>query len=98
MEFLQNLDVGTLALIAVGLLGLCVVGFLLFFGLQLIGSSLAVFSGLFDLFGGILGGGPVAWCGCLVLLLLCGGCAAVVWVITTCNSNPAAMNFCSLLR
>lgn len=98
MEFLQNIDLGTLLIIAVGLIGLCVVGLLLLFGLQLIGSSLAVVSGIFDLIGGILGGGPVAWCGCLALLFLCGGCALVVWVVTTCNSNPAAMNFCSLLR
>ncbi|MBL8164600.1 MAG: hypothetical protein JNJ61_21600 [Anaerolineae bacterium] len=98
MEFLQNVDVGTLLIIAVGLIGLCVVGLLLMFGLQVIGSSLAAISGIFDLIGGVLGGGPAAWCGCLVLLLMCGGCAAVVWIVTTCNSNPTAMNFCTLLR
>lgn len=96
MEFLQNVDTGTLLLLAIGCVLLCVFGLLIVFGLQLIGTTLSTFLGIFEFFGGIIGGGPAAWCGCLVFLFICGGIAAIVWVVTSCNANPYSMNFCQL--
>jgi hypothetical protein len=96
-QFLQNIDIGTVLLLAVGCIGLFVVVLLLFFGLQVLGTTLSVFSGVLHLFEGVINGGPGVWCGCLVLLFICGGCAGLALVVTTCQSNPSAINFCLLL-
>lgn len=96
MDFLQNIDIGTLLLLGAGLALLCVVGLVLFFGLQIIGSVFGVIFGFVQLFTGIITGGPVAWCGCLVLILACILCVGTVLLYSTCSGNPSAMNFCSL--
>lgn len=96
-QFLQNADPGTLILIAVGCVLLCGVGVALFFGLQILGTVLNLFTGVFHLFETVISGGPGVWCGCLVVLLLCGGCAGLVFLVTTCQSNPNSINFCLLL-
>ncbi len=90
---LPNMDVGALLLISIVLVFLCVVGLLLFFGFQLIGSTLVNVVGLVVT---VVGGGPQMWCGCLVLLLACGACAGLVLLYSTCSANPSAMNFCLL--
>jgi hypothetical protein len=97
MPLLQNVDIGTLLLITVGCVLLCVVGLVLMFGLQLIGTTLHTFVGLFQVFESVLSGGPVAWCGCLVLLFICAVIVGGALVIVTCNSDPNAMNFCTLI-
>jgi hypothetical protein len=93
----QSLDLGTLLLISVGCVLLCVVGLLLMFGLQILGTGLSTIMGIFELFNGIISGGPVAWCGCLVVLFLCIGVIGTIFLYTSCQANPAAMNFCQLL-
>jgi hypothetical protein len=97
MAFLQNVDIGTLLFISIGCVLLCVFGLVLFFGLQLLGTTLHTFVGLAELFGGIVNGGPVAWCGCALLLFICAGVVGTVVVVVSCNTNPSAMNFCLLL-
>ena len=93
-NLLQNVDLGTLLVLVVGAVLLCVVGVILFFGLQIISSTLGLVVNFFDLFAGIIGGGPVSWCGCLLVLMICGGCAGIVLLAVTCSSNPTSMNFC----
>lgn len=93
----QNIDLGGLLVIAVALVCLCLVGLLLMFGLQFLGSIFGVVFGLVDIVGSLIGGGPVSWCGCLVLVFVCVLCAGGALLITNCNANPGAMNFCLLL-
>lgn len=93
-NFLQNIDLSTLLVLTVGGVLLCVVGVVLFFGIQIISSTLGLVINFFDLFGDILGGGPLSWCGCLLGLLICAGCAGVGLLAVTCSSNPGSMNFC----
>jgi len=90
---LQNIDLGTLLFLSIGAVFLCVIGLLLFFGFQILGTTLNAF---FGLFGTLVTGGPAVWCGCLVLLAICVFIAGGAIVITTCNSNPSSMNFCLL--
>ena len=96
MTFLQNVDIGTLLFISIGCVLLCVVGLLLFFGLQLLGTTLHTFVGLAQLFSGIVNGGPVAWCGCAFVLFMCVIVVSVAVVAVTCKTNPSTMNFCLL--
>lgn len=93
MQLLQTTDAGTLLLIGIVLVALCLVIPLLLFGLRIIGSSLFNVVGLVIT---ILSGGPRVWCGCLVLLLACALCAGVALLYSTCNANPSSMNFCLL--
>ena len=90
---LQNIDIGTLLFLSIGAVFLCVIGLLLFFGLQLLGTTA---NALFGFFATLVTGGPVVWCGCLVVLFICVFIAGGAILITTCNSNPSAMNFCLL--
>jgi hypothetical protein len=93
MDILQGADLGTLLIASVILVGLCVAGLLLMFGLQLLGTL----AGLLEVFTGFFTGGPIAGCGCVVLLVICVGVAAIAWLVTTCSANPNAMNFCLLV-
>jgi hypothetical protein len=97
--FLQNIDTGTAVLLAVGCVLLCGVGFLLVFGLQIIGTLLGTLTGFIEVFIHILAGGPVAWCGCGLLVMACGLCAVVTLMIANaipnCETNP--IMFCRLL-
>jgi hypothetical protein len=92
---LPNIDLGTLLFLSIGAVFLCVIGLLLFFGIQVLGTSLNAVLGLF---GTLVTGGPVVWCGCLVLLGICVVLAGGVIVITTCTANPSSMNFCLIAR
>jgi hypothetical protein len=93
MPLLQTTDAGTLLLIGVVLVALCLIIPLLLFGLRIVGASLFNIIGLFMT---ILGGGPRIWCGCLVLLLACALCAGGLLLYSTCSANPSSMNFCLL--
>jgi hypothetical protein len=99
VDFLQNMDSGTIFWIVVGLSLCCGVLILVSFGLQIIGNVVGLFSGITDFFFGILGGGPQSWCGCLVLVGGCGMCGVLVWAmygfLQTCGT-PNAVNFCRL--
>lgn len=97
MEFLQQIEPGTLLLIVVGC---CVGGVVLAILLPIISAVVGLVIDLTGVFVDILGGGPSSWCGCLVGLVLCAGCALtaafVVSVLNTCGT-PQAVNFCTLL-
>ena len=97
---LQNVDLGTILLVVVGCVLLCGVGIILFFGMQFLGTALSAVTTLAQVFTHILSGGPVSWCGCLLLLISCVACAGiaifVASVLPQC-SGANAMNFCRLL-
>jgi hypothetical protein len=90
---------GDLALLALGCACLCGVGFLLVTGLQVVSGFLGIFSSVIEVFFEVLSGGPVAWCGCLVLLGVCGGGTILVVILvqglSSCGT-PQAINFCAL--
>lgn len=100
MDFLANIDPGTWLLLGGACALICAVLFVLGLFFQVIGSIVDVFSGLFGLVFGVLGGGPVSWCGCLVALFGCGLCGGLTLLMTnilqTCGT-PQAVNFCRLL-
>lgn len=96
MEFLQNIDGGTLALLAIGLCALCLVLPILLSGLSIIGSIIGVIADLIGTVIGLIGSGPQGWCGCLVVL---GGCGFLLLVVaflgaglSGCDANPT--NLC----
>lgn len=98
MNLLQNVNLGTPVLLAVGCAVLCVIGLLLFFGLQILGTTLHTVTGLVQLVTGILNGGPVAWCGCLAVLFVCAGVVGGALLFASCKANPTSMNFCLFFR
>ena len=97
MEVAQGINLGGLIIV---LTGLCLFGLVLLFILQFVGGALEILSNLFELVFGVLGGGPLSWCGCLFVLL--GGCVCVLLVglaataMSSCGT-PTAVNFCNLL-
>lgn len=92
MPTASGIDINTLLVLALGCGVLCVVGLVVVFGFQVLSS----FFGLVELFTGVISGGPASWCGCLILIGICGALAAGAAVIVVCNNNPNAMNFCLL--
>jgi hypothetical protein len=95
MDFLQNLDPGTVLLLVCGL---CIVGIILLFVFQFVGGFVDVLGNVVDLFTGILSAGPLESCGCFLLIGGCGVCALVVVLaasaLNACGTNPT--NFCAL--
>jgi hypothetical protein len=79
--------------------GLCVGGVILAFVLNLLGTIFGALGSVLAFGTDIITGGPVTWCGCLVvivLLLLCGGgLLLLASVLSTCGT-PDAVNLCSL--
>jgi hypothetical protein len=97
MDWLQHIDLSIVALV---LCGLCLGGGALVILLNLIGGVFGFVFNIFELFGHILSGGPFSWCGCLLVLFGCGGCACIVAftvsIFSTCGT-PDAVRFCTLL-
>ena len=96
MEILQNIDPGLLPYIAVGCALLCVVILVIGFLLQAVGSIFEVIFGFAEVVIDLLQGGPIAWLGCLLLILGGLGVAGAVFLLlnapTSCAANPT--NFC----
>ena len=97
MDFLQGIDPGFAAFVALGCALLCVVGLVLLFVLQVATGLFEIIFGIIGAIGGILGSGP---CGCLVVIFGCGVCGLITiglaTIIPQCNT-PDAVNFCRLL-
>lgn len=85
----------TLIFIGVGLVLLCFVGLALFVVLQFFGNILGSVAGFFGLFFDVIQGGPLAWCGCLLLVGACAICAGIIYLGSICGT-PNAVNFCAL--
>jgi hypothetical protein len=79
--------------------GLCIVGVVIFFLLNVLGGALQIVGSIVGLVAGIIQGGPLAWCGCLLIMgLVCGGFFLVTTlanVLSSCGT-PQAINLCRL--
>ncbi len=98
MDLLQGVNLGSPVLLAVGCAVLCVVGLLLFFGLQILGTGIHTVMGIVQIVGGIVNGGPIAWCGCLAVVFVCAGVVGGALLFASCKANPSSMNFCLFFR
>ncbi len=96
MEIIQGIPLDSPIVIGLICSVLCVVGVVFFFVFQFLGNVFDVVFGLFDLVINVLQGGPLAWCGCLLVILLLGACGAIALTLTTCGT-PNQVNFCRLL-
>lgn len=90
MDFLQNIDPAHLPYIAVGCALLCIVVFVIGFLLQAVSSVIGVLFGLFEVLLDLLQGGPVAWCGCLLLLSGALAFAGAVFLLLNAPESCAA--------
>ncbi len=75
----------------------CVAGLGLALILPLASAVLTIVGGLLDFVMDLVAGGPTTWCGCLLALVVIGGCcgiaALISYVLSTCGT-PQAVNFC----
>ncbi len=96
MEALQNIDPAHLPIIGVGCAALCIVAFVIAFALQAVSSIFEVIFGLVELLIELLQGGPVAWCGCILLiagaLAFAGAIILVAHAPESCAAHPT--RFC----
>lgn len=76
----------------------CVAGLIFIFVLPALSSLLAVFGAVLEFVIDVIAGGPVAWCACLVVLILLGGCCGAAglfgYAFSTCGT-PEAVQLCS---
>jgi hypothetical protein len=71
----------------------------LLFSLQIFTTIIGAFSGIFGVLGTVLNGGPLAWCGCILLFVVCGAVAFVgIWLVSILSScgTANAVNICQL--
>ncbi len=96
MEILPSIDPTHLPYLAVGCALLCLAALVIGFLLQALSGIFDVLFGLIEIVVDMLQGGPVAWCGCLVLLVgLAAAAGAVLLVLNApgaCAEHPT--NFC----
>jgi hypothetical protein len=95
----MKIDLNTL----VSLFG-CALTCLLFSGvlgtiLHFLGIGLSLITTLLNFVFGIVNGGPVVWCGCFLLITVCGGCSlltlAIALALPDCGTSHA-LNICRL--
>lgn len=99
MNFLNNLDPNLVPYIGVCCALLCVVIFVVGFAMQVLGGFFDIFTQGLGLIFDILGGGPIAWCGCLLGIFGLIACAGFVMIILNAGSSCAVdyTNFCQWL-
>ena len=99
MNILRQIDLGTV----VSLIG-CALSCLTFAGilgtiLHFLGTGLSIITAILNLGFGVISGGPVVWCGCLLVMMVCGGCAFMTLALSTILPNCGtvqAVNLCRL--
>ena len=96
MDLLRNIDPSLVPYLVVACGLLCGIIFIVGFIMQVVGGFFDVILGFFEVFLEILQGGPIAWCGCLFLVLGCIGCSGFVFLLlnarSSCEVYPT--NFC----
>lgn len=97
MEWLQSIDPSLLPYLAAGCALLCVVIVVVGFIMQAVGGFFDVLFGFAEVIIDILEGGPMAWCGCALLLFGCIACALITLLFLTAPDNCAAYptQFCA---
>ncbi len=96
MELLQNIDPSLLPYIGVACALLCLILIVIGFVLQAVSGFFDVIVGLMEIVVEILQGGPVAWCGCVLLVAGLLGCSGLVFLYLNAPASCAehATNFC----
>ena len=96
MELLQNIDPAHLPWIAVACALLCVALVVIGFLLQAISSIVDVIAGVIEVAVEVAQGGPVAWCGCALLIIGLIACAGFAFLYLnapeSCAEHPT--RFC----
>jgi len=99
MDFLADLDFGVLVLVCGCCIALVFFGGIISFALGVVGAAFDIIGSVVGIILDILGGGPVAWCGCLVAIVILLGCGGVMLALanalSTCGT-PEAVNFCRI--
>jgi hypothetical protein len=97
MEFLQNQN--GLVLLAGCCVALFVFGGIIGFILQIFGFGFGIIINFVNVVLGVITGGPLAWCGCILVIFGCAGCGvvtlAVAQVLPRCGTAQA-VNLCKL--
>ncbi len=97
MDLFQNISPDSAFTLALVCALLCGAVILLVMGLQIISGVLDIIGGILGLGLDILGGGPLSWCGCLLLfvgLFACGGLVMLLaQALSTCGTAQA-VNLC----
>ena len=99
MDLLANINPAHYPLIAAGCGLLCIVLFVVAFLLQALSGIVEVVGSLLEMAVDLAQGGPVAWCGCLLLILALAGCAGLAFLLLNAPASCAAYptNFCQWL-
>ena len=96
MDVLQSIDAAQLPYIAAGCALLCVVVVVIGIIMQAVSSFFDVFVGFAEVIIEILQGGPMAWCGCVLVIFACIGLAGGAFLLLNAPESCAAhpTNFC----
>lgn len=100
MEIIQTIDFTNPFFVAIACSLLCVVGILGFVLLQILGFGLSILAGLLELIVGVFTGGPIAWCGCFLMVGVVGACCILtlgIALLAPSCGTPDAVNLCRLL-
>jgi len=95
----MQIDASSLPTIVLALCGCCLLGLILSFAFQILGIVGSLLGVIFDVIGGLIGGGPGVWCGCLAALggiAVCGLLAYVIISGLQACGTPQATNLCTL--
>ncbi len=98
-NLLGNIDPAHLPVIVVGCALLCVVVLALGFVLQALSGIIELVTGLAEALIGLVAGGPGAWLGCALAIMLLGACAGAAFLLLNAPDSCAAhpTNFCRWL-
>jgi hypothetical protein len=98
MDFLQNIDVGTIILLG----GICLIGVIILIAINILGGALGIVGDLIGAVTGLIGGvtgNPISCCGCLALIgviVVCGGAVLLIsGTLSGCGTDQAT-NLCTL--
>ena len=99
MDLISSIDPAHYPLIALGCALLCVAVLVIGFLLQAVSGIVEVVGSLVEMAVDLAQGGPVAWCGCGLLILALIVCAGLAFLLLNAPSSCAAhpTNFCQWL-
>ncbi len=98
MNILRQIDIGTLISVVGCALACLTFGGILGTILHVLGMGLGIITMIINTGLHIVTGGPVVWCGCLVLMMACGGCLLFTVILTTTLPQCGTANAVNLCR